>query len=60
MSGNDPLGQWLDTLPFTEDEWLQDSPAALASVLEGLEQAEQGGGKYLGSFAEWADMEVLE
>jgi hypothetical protein len=50
--------QWLDTIPETDDHWLESCPEAKASVERGLAQAAEGRGKYLGSFAEYADLEI--
>gem|GEM_PF-5182525 len=38
--------------------WLDNNPAAKASLELGLQQASQGRGRYLGSFAQFADLEI--
>ncbi len=40
------------------EAWLYRNPDALASVRRGIEQSKRGKGKYLGPFAEFADLEV--
>lgn len=50
--------EWLDSLPFTTDNWLEKCPEAMASVKRGLAQSAQGCGEYLGSFAEYAELDV--
>ncbi|MBW4476964.1 MAG: hypothetical protein KME54_08820 [Tolypothrix brevis GSE-NOS-MK-07-07A] len=41
-----------------EQRWLWQNPEALAMVLQGLKEAAEGKGHYLGSFAQYADLEI--
>jgi len=45
------------TIPERE-RWLFANPEALASVKQGLKESAEGKGKYLGSFAQYADLEI--
>ena len=45
------------TIPERE-RWLFENPEALASVKQGLKESAEGKGKYLGSFAQYADLEI--
>ena len=46
------------TVVVPEDEaWLWENSTALGMVLEGIEQSRAGKGVYLGSFAEFADVD---
>ena len=46
------------TITVPEDEaWLWQNPEALAMVMEGIEQSKNGKGLYVGSFAEFADID---
>jgi len=45
---------------ITTDTWLIQNADALASVTRGLKQAARGEGRYLGSFAEFADLDIDE
>ena len=49
--------QWLESLPVTDDNWLEFHPEAKAAVEKGLEQAAQGKTRRLGSFAQYADLD---
>lgn len=40
------------------EAWIYKNPARLASVMEGIKQAEEGGLNDLGSFARYADDEI--
>lgn len=40
-----------------EEEWLFLNSAAITSVLTGIEQAERGEGKFMGSFSEFDEDE---
>lgn len=51
--------KYLADLPSCEP-WLQNNPDAKASVERGLEQATSNQGRYLGSFAKYADLEIEE
>jgi hypothetical protein len=48
---------YLSNIPSCEP-WLQGNDAARQSVERGLEQAKNGKGEYLGSFAEFAGLEI--
>ena len=49
------------TVVVPEDEaWLWENPTALGMVLEGIEQSKAGLGVYLGSFAEFAEIDLDE
>lgn len=46
------------TVTVPEDEaWLWQNPEALAMVMQGIEESKAGKGRYLGSFAEFADID---
>lgn len=45
------------TIPERE-RWLFENPEALASVKQGLKESAEGKAKYLGSFAQYADLEI--
>lgn len=47
----------LESIPENQ-RWLWQNPEALAMVLRGLQEAASGKGRYLGSFAEYADLEI--
>lgn len=51
------LQDYLSQLPSCEP-WLNNNAEARASVERGLQQAAEGQGVYLGSFAEFADIEI--
>jgi hypothetical protein len=40
------------------ERWLFENPEALAAVKQGLKDSAEGKGEYLGSFAEYADLEI--
>ncbi len=40
------------------EHWLFENPEALAAVKQGLKDSAEGKGEYLGSFAEYADLEI--
>jgi len=49
----------LDPIHIDEKErWLWENSEALASVQRGIKQAAEGKGKFLGSFAQYTDLEV--
>lgn len=41
-----------------DQRWLWQNPEALAMVLQGLQEAKEGKGRSLGSFAQYADLEI--
>lgn len=41
-----------------EQRWLWQNPEALGMVLQGLQEAAEGKGRYIGSFAQYADLEI--
>jgi hypothetical protein len=41
-----------------EQRWLWQNPEALGMVLQGIQEAGEGKGHYLGSFAQYADLEI--
>ena len=47
------------TIPERE-RWLFENPGALAAVKQGLKESAEGKGHYLGSFAQYADLELDE
>ncbi len=47
----------LEDIPEKE-RWLWQNPIAWASLERGLRQAQAGEGRYLGSFAQYADLEI--
>jgi hypothetical protein len=49
--------QWLDTLPPAEP-WLDQNPEAKAMLERGLKQAAVGKTEYVGSFAQYADLDI--
>lgn len=51
-------GRKMEALQPDRQQWLWKNPEALASVRRGLEQASAGRGRYLGSFAQYADLEI--
>ena len=51
------LQSWLASLPETDDHWLDDCPEAKSSIERGLAQASQGRGEFLGSFANYLDLD---
>lgn len=51
------LEAYLAQLPSCEP-WLKNNSEARASVERGIQQAKEGLGVYLGSFAEFADAEI--
>jgi len=54
-----PLPAKILTCPtISTDTWLVRNADALASVRRGLEQASYSQGRYLGSFAEFADLDI--
>jgi len=57
MENEQDLTQWLSTRPIAPN-WLDRNPTAKASVERGLQEAAAGIGHYLGSFAQYADLEV--
>ena len=42
------------------ERWLFENPEALAAVKQGLKESAEGKGEYIGSFAEYADLEIDE
>jgi hypothetical protein len=49
------------TVTVPEDEaWLWENPDALRAVLKGIEESKAGKATYLGSFAEYADVDLDE
>jgi len=40
------------------ERWLFENPEALAAVKQGLKEAAEGKGEYIGSFAQYADLEI--
>ncbi|MBW4598555.1 MAG: hypothetical protein KME29_02825 [Calothrix sp. FI2-JRJ7] len=51
----DPID--LEKIPENQ-RWLWQNPEALAMVLRGIQEAAEGKGRYLGSFAQYADLEI--
>jgi hypothetical protein len=51
----DPID--IEKIPL-EQRWLWQNPEALAMVLRGIQEAAEGKGHYLGSFAQYADLEI--
>ena len=47
------------SIPESE-RWLFENPEALAAVKQGLKESAEGKGEYLGSFAQYADLEIEE
>ena len=48
-------------IPIPERErWLFENPEALAAVKEGLKDSAEGKGEYIGSFSQYADLELDE
>ena len=47
------------SIPESE-RWLFENPEALAAVKQGLKESAEGKGEYLGSFAQYADLEIDE
>lgn len=45
-------------LVHEREAWLFRNPDALEMVRRGIEQSKQGKGKYLGSFSQFADIEI--
>jgi len=42
------------------ERWLFENPEALAAVKQGLKESTEGKGEYIGSFAQYADLEIDE
>ena len=40
------------------ERWLFENPEALAAVKQGLKEAAEGKGEYIGSFAQYVDLEI--
>ena len=47
----------LDPIPKKE-QWLWQNPETLAAVKRGIQQAAEGKGKYLGDFAQYANVQI--
>jgi len=47
------------SIPESE-RWLFENPEALAAVKQGLQESAERKGEYIGSFAQYADLEIDE